>query len=41
MTGTITTQADSSTNLVAADGVFITPDPARARALFPSLREET
>lgn len=40
VTGTITTQADPSTNLVTADGVFISPDPARIRALFPGLREE-
>lgn len=41
VTGRITTQADPSTHLVTADGVFITPDPDRARALFPGLQEET
>ncbi|PNG24124.1 PaaI family thioesterase [Streptomyces cahuitamycinicus] len=38
--GTITTQADPSTDLVTADAVFITPDPDRTRALFPGLEEE-
>jgi acyl-coenzyme A thioesterase PaaI-like protein len=36
--GAITTEEDLSTVLVAADGVFVSPDPARAGALFPSLR---
>ncbi|MGW1787188.1 PaaI family thioesterase [Streptomyces sp. NPDC002143] len=36
--GTITTAEDLSTVLVAADGVFVSPDPDRARALFPSLQ---
>ncbi|MFE9030750.1 PaaI family thioesterase [Streptomyces iakyrus] len=36
--GSITTEADPATDLVTADAVFITPDPDRARALFPSLR---
>jgi acyl-coenzyme A thioesterase PaaI-like protein len=35
--GVITTDQDHSTVLVAADGVFVSPDPDRARALFPSL----
>lgn len=35
--GVITTEEDHSTVLVAADGVFVSPDPERARALFPSL----
>ncbi|MFI8895626.1 PaaI family thioesterase [Streptomyces paradoxus] len=38
--GTITTQADPSTELVTADAVFIAPDPDRARALFPGLKDE-
>ncbi|WP_425248010.1 PaaI family thioesterase [Streptomyces sp. NEAU-NA10] len=37
--GVITTEDDHSTVLVAADGVFVSPDPDRARALFPSLPE--
>jgi hypothetical protein len=36
--GSITTEADPATDLVTADAVFITPDPDRARALFPSLQ---
>jgi hypothetical protein len=35
--GSITTAADPTTALVTADGVFIAPDPQRARALFPQL----
>jgi acyl-coenzyme A thioesterase PaaI-like protein len=35
--GVITTEKDPSTVLVAAEGVFVSPDPDRARALFPSL----
>ncbi|MFI6369456.1 PaaI family thioesterase [Streptomyces sp. NPDC050546] len=35
--GVITTEEDHATVLVAADGVFVSPDPDRARALFPSL----
>jgi acyl-coenzyme A thioesterase PaaI-like protein len=35
--GVITTDQDHSTVLVAADGVFVSPDPDRARELFPSL----
>ncbi|MGW0949184.1 hypothetical protein ACWD4O_42500 [Streptomyces sp. NPDC002623] len=38
MSGTITTAEDLSTVLVAADGVFVSPDPDRARALFPGLQ---
>ncbi|MFF3377467.1 PaaI family thioesterase [Streptomyces sp. NPDC002680] len=38
VSGTITTEEDLSTVLVAADGVFVSPDPDRARALFPGLR---
>ncbi|MGI5430189.1 hypothetical protein [Streptomyces sp. CA-179760] len=41
VTGTITTQAAPSTELVTADGVFVTPGPDRVHALFPGLREET
>ncbi|MGW3665740.1 hypothetical protein [Streptomyces sp. NPDC005141] len=41
MTGSITTEHDPSTPLVAADGIFISPDPDRPRALFPNLRETT
>ncbi|WP_329360693.1 PaaI family thioesterase [Streptomyces sp. NBC_01483] len=33
--GSISTEDDPSVALVAADGVFVTPDPDRARALFP------
>ncbi|MDQ1022942.1 acyl-CoA thioesterase FadM [Streptomyces umbrinus] len=36
--GSIATEEDPSTLLVAAGGIFVSPDPARARALFPSLR---
>ncbi|MFD0371180.1 PaaI family thioesterase [Streptomyces sp. NPDC059071] len=39
--GSITTDHDRSATLVSADGTFVAPDPDRARALFPSLREET
>lgn len=35
--GVITTDKDHSTVLVAADGLFVSPDPDRARALFPGL----
>ncbi|MFD8218364.1 PaaI family thioesterase [Streptomyces sp. NPDC059697] len=38
VTGSIVTEEDLSTVLVAADGVFVSPDPEHARALFPSLR---
>lgn len=38
--GSITTDHDHSAILVSADATFVTPDPDRARALFPSLREE-
>ena len=40
VTGSITRQADPATTLVTADGVFVAPDPHRARALFPDLRGE-
>ncbi|MGA5606370.1 PaaI family thioesterase [Streptomyces griseoincarnatus] len=39
--GSITTDDDRSATLVSADGTFVASDPDRARALFPSLREET
>jgi acyl-coenzyme A thioesterase PaaI-like protein len=35
--GVITTDQDHAKALVTADGVFVAPDPDRARALFPSL----
>ncbi|MEW2395676.1 PaaI family thioesterase [Streptomyces sp. NPDC046862] len=38
--GSITTQTDPATNLVTADGVFVTPDLQRTRALFPGLQGE-
>ncbi|MFJ3673597.1 PaaI family thioesterase [Streptomyces sp. NPDC090106] len=37
VTGSITTEEDTSTVLVAAEAVFVSPDPEQARALFPSL----
>ncbi|MFE1946726.1 PaaI family thioesterase [Streptomyces massasporeus] len=37
--GSITTEEDPSTVLVAAEGVFVSPDPEHARALFPGLRD--
>ncbi|MEI5519032.1 PaaI family thioesterase [Streptomyces brasiliscabiei] len=37
VSGVITTEEDHSEVLVAADGVFVVPDPDRVRALFPSL----
>ncbi|GAA3831091.1 PaaI family thioesterase [Streptomyces phyllanthi] len=36
--GSISTEGEPSTTVVTADGVFVTPDPDRTRALFPSLR---
>ncbi|MEU2915175.1 PaaI family thioesterase [Streptomyces massasporeus] len=36
--GSITTEEDPSTVLAAAEGVFVSPDPEHARALFPGLR---
>lgn len=36
--GSITTQADPDANLVAADSVFVTPDPRRARAMDSFIR---
>ncbi|MFF4213201.1 hypothetical protein ACFYZE_28415 [Streptomyces sp. NPDC001796] len=41
LAGSITTDHDRSAILVSADGTFVAPDADRARALFPSLREET
>ncbi|WP_433528781.1 PaaI family thioesterase [Micromonospora sp. CA-263727] len=35
--GSIVTEADPSTALVTANGVFVAPDPAHVRALFPQL----
>ncbi|MBC9730742.1 hypothetical protein [Streptomyces sp. TRM68367] len=40
VTGPITTQTDMATTLVTADGIFVTPDPHHARALFPDLPGE-
>ncbi|MDX2939355.1 PaaI family thioesterase [Streptomyces ipomoeae] len=37
--GSISTDGQSATPLVTADGVFVSPDPDRARALFPGMRE--
>ncbi|MDQ0718332.1 hypothetical protein QFZ55_007784 [Streptomyces luteogriseus] len=37
--GSITTEEDLATVLVAAEGVFVSPDPEHARALFPGLRD--
>ncbi|OAH10473.1 hypothetical protein STSP_62110 [Streptomyces jeddahensis] len=36
MTGSISTEEDPSVAMVTADGVFVSPDPARTRALFPN-----
>ncbi|MDX3731011.1 PaaI family thioesterase [Streptomyces caniscabiei] len=36
--GSISAEADPTAPAVTADGVFVTPDPARVQALFPSLR---
>ncbi|MEV6383516.1 hypothetical protein AB0M31_29385 [Streptomyces sp. NPDC051773] len=36
--GSIGAEADPTAPAVTADGVFVTPDPARVQALFPSLR---
>ncbi|MFE6092921.1 PaaI family thioesterase [Streptomyces massasporeus] len=36
--GSITIEEDLATVLVAAEGVFVSPDPEHARALFPGLR---
>lgn len=38
--GTIHAERDPSVPLVSADGVFVTPGPARARDLFPDLRAQ-
>ncbi len=38
VTGSIVTEEDLSMVLVAAEAVFVSPDPERAGALFPSLR---
>ncbi|MDF3141936.1 MULTISPECIES: PaaI family thioesterase [unclassified Streptomyces] len=40
VSGSITTRTDPDAPLVTADGVFVTPDPDRARALFPGLRPQ-
>jgi acyl-CoA thioesterase FadM len=37
--GSITTDEDPVTALVTAEGVFVSPEPDRARALFPGMRE--
>ncbi|MGC0405238.1 hypothetical protein RKD27_007882 [Streptomyces sp. SAI-126] len=37
VTGSVTAQEDPATELVTADGVFVTPDLRRTRALFPDL----
>ncbi|MFF0165096.1 PaaI family thioesterase [Streptomyces prasinus] len=37
VTGSITTEDDLSTVLVAAEGVFVSPAPEHAQALFPGL----
>lgn len=37
--GSISTEADPSVAVVTADGVFVTPEPERARALFPGLTD--
>ncbi|MFF2130698.1 PaaI family thioesterase [Streptomyces olivochromogenes] len=36
--GSISTEDDPSVAVVTADGVFVSPDPDRTRALFPSVR---
>ncbi|WP_329544391.1 PaaI family thioesterase [Streptomyces sp. NBC_01356] len=36
--GSISTEDDQSVTIVTADGVFVAPDPARTRALFPDAR---
>ncbi|WP_055615944.1 PaaI family thioesterase [Streptomyces phaeochromogenes] len=36
--GSISTAEDPSAVVVTADGVFVTPDPDRARVLFPTVR---
>lgn len=38
--GSIRAERDPSVPLVSADGVFVTPSPARARDLFPDLRAQ-
>lgn len=37
--GSITTETDPPSTVVTASGVFVSPDPDRAGALFPSLCE--
>ncbi|MEU6251408.1 PaaI family thioesterase [Streptomyces sp. NPDC047043] len=37
--GSIRAEEDASVAVVTADGVFVTPDPDRTRALFPALRD--
>lgn len=36
--GSISTEEDPSAVVVTADGVFVSPDPDRTRALFPNVR---
>ncbi|MFD9283908.1 PaaI family thioesterase [Streptomyces mirabilis] len=36
--GSISTEEDPSVVVVTADGVFVSPDPDRTRALFPNVR---
>ncbi|MFG3207313.1 PaaI family thioesterase [Streptomyces sp. NPDC048192] len=38
VSGSITSRTDPGTNLVTADGIFVTPDPLRVHALFPGLQ---
>ncbi|MGN9761697.1 PaaI family thioesterase [Streptomyces sp. SD31] len=40
VSGSISTRTDPDAHLVTADGIFVTPDPDRARALFPGLRPQ-
>jgi hypothetical protein len=40
VSGSIATQTDPDAKLVTADGVFIAPDPHRARTLFPGMQAE-
>jgi hypothetical protein len=36
--GSISAEDDPPVTMVTADGVFVSPDPARIRALFPNTR---
>jgi hypothetical protein len=40
VSGSIAAQTDPDANLVTSDGVFIAPEPHRARTLFPGLQAE-